>query len=223
SHDFLPHSLARLPASHDFDRTSIARTHRRAVRASRTTYNRSLVSRFMFWPPDVSVASLLFSNGHRHQRTIRSATPFHDDQRGGAVPEVFGDVVQSPRQRVRGGYPDQLIVTKEARMRERLGFLLFTVGLVALWPSAARAQSAIAGVVKDTSGAVLPGVTVEAASDALIEKTRSVTTDGDGQYKIVDLRPGTYSVTFTLVGFATVKRDGIELPANFTSTINADL
>src|SRR5215468_1217507 len=109
-------------------------------------------------------------------------------------------------------------------MRERLGFLLlFTVVLVALWPTAARAQSAIAGVVRDTSGAVLPGVTVEAASDALIEKTRSVTTDGDGQYKIVDLRPGTYSVTFTLVGFAIVKRDGIELPANFTSTINADL
>jgi Carboxypeptidase regulatory-like domain len=108
-------------------------------------------------------------------------------------------------------------------MRGRLGFLFFAVALAALWPSVARAQSAIAGVVRDTSGAVLPGVTVEAASDALIEKTRSVTTDGDGQYKIVDLRPGTYSVTFTLVGFATVKRDGIELPANFTSTINADL
>src|SRR5690349_966092 len=108
-------------------------------------------------------------------------------------------------------------------MKRRLGFLFFAVALAALWPSVARAQSAIAGVVRDTSGAVLPGVTVEAASDALIEKTRSVTTDGDGQYKIVDLRPGTYSVTFTLVGFATVKRDGIELPANFTSTINADL
>src|SRR5262245_48009008 len=110
-------------------------------------------------------------------------------------------------------------------MRDRLRFvpLAVAVALVALWPSAAHAQSAIAGVVKDTSGAVLPGVTVEAASNALIEKTRTVTTDGDGQYKIVDLRPGTYSVTFSLVGFSTVKRDGIELPTNFTSTINADL
>ena len=92
-----------------------------------------------------------------------------------------------------------------------------------LVPTIAHAQSAIAGVVKDTSGAVLPGVTVEAASDVLIEKTRSVVTDGAGQYKIVDLRPGVYSVTFSLPGFATVKRDGVELPANFTSTINADL
>jgi hypothetical protein len=63
------------------------------------------------------------------------------------------------------------------------------------------AQSAIAGVVKDTSGAVLPGVTVEASSPALIEKSRSVVTDSQGQYKIVDLRPGTYAVMFTLAGF----------------------
>ena len=92
-----------------------------------------------------------------------------------------------------------------------------------LLPNGARAQSAIAGVVKDTSGAVLPGVTVEAASDVLIEKTRSVVTDGSGQYKIVDLRPGMYVVTFTLPGFATVKRDGIELPSNFTASISVDL
>src|SRR3954470_1764409 len=93
-----------------------------------------------------------------------------------------------------------------------------------LWlPAAAQAQSAIAGVVKDTSGAILPGVTVEAASDVLIEKTRSVVTDGEGAYRIVDLRPGTYSVTFTLPGFQTFKRDGLDLPANFTATINADM
>jgi hypothetical protein len=90
-------------------------------------------------------------------------------------------------------------------------------------PAVARAQSAIAGVVKDTSGAVLPGVTVEASSDALIEKTRVATTDGSGQYKIVDLRPGAYVVTFTLPGFQTIKRDGIDLPSEFTATINADL
>ena len=90
--------------------------------------------------------------------------------------------------------------------------------LVAL-PSLAHAQSAIAGVARDTSGAVLPGVTVEAASPALIEKTRAVTTDGEGRYTIVDLRPGVYSITFSLEGFSTVKRDGVELPTGFTATI----
>jgi hypothetical protein len=85
------------------------------------------------------------------------------------------------------------------------------------------AQAAIAGVVKDASGAVLPGVTVEASSDALIEKTRSAVSDGTGTYRIVDLRPGTYSVSFTLTGFSTVKRDGIELSGSFTATINADM
>jgi Carboxypeptidase regulatory-like domain len=81
----------------------------------------------------------------------------------------------------------------------------------------------IAGVVKDTSGAVLPGVTVEASSPALIERVRTATTDGQGQYKIVDLRPGVYTVTFGLPGFSTVKRENIELPAQFTATVNADL
>jgi hypothetical protein len=90
-------------------------------------------------------------------------------------------------------------------------------------PSAAFAQSAIAGVVKDTSGAVLPGVSVEASSDVLIEKLRSVTTDGAGQFKIVDLRPGVYTVTFALAGFQTLKRQAVELPADFTATINADM
>jgi hypothetical protein len=77
--------------------------------------------------------------------------------------------------------------------------------------------------VKDTSGAVLPGVTVEAASPALIEKSRTVVSDGTGQYRFVDLKPGTYSVTFTLSGFNAFKRDGVELAGDFTATINADL
>ena len=81
----------------------------------------------------------------------------------------------------------------------------------------------IAGVVRDTSGAVLPGVTVEAASPALIEKVRTVVTDGQGQYKVIDLRPGVYSVTFTLNGFSTLRRQGIELTTGFTATVNADL
>src|SRR6478672_2412537 len=90
-------------------------------------------------------------------------------------------------------------------------------------PGLAQQASGIAGVVKDASGAVLPGVTVEAASPALIEKVRSVVTDGEGRFNIVDLRPGSYVVTFTLTGFNTFKRDGIELPSGFTATVNADL
>src|SRR5207247_10704159 len=84
-------------------------------------------------------------------------------------------------------------------------------------------QSALAGVVKDTTGAVLPGVTVEAASPALIERVRSVTTDSSGLYRIVDLRPGTYTVTFTLPGFSTVKSEGIEIAGSATLTIPIEL
>ena len=92
-----------------------------------------------------------------------------------------------------------------------------------LLPATAEAQSGFSGVVKDTSDAVLPGVTVEAASPVLIEKVRSAITNADGRYNIVDLRPGVYTVTFTLPGFNTLKRDGVELPANFTSTLNIEL
>jgi hypothetical protein len=95
--------------------------------------------------------------------------------------------------------------------------------VVLLLPAAALAQAAITGVVKDASGAVLPGVTVEAASPVLIERVRSVVSDDTGQYRIVDLRPGTYSVTFTLTGFSAVKREGIELTGDFVATVNADL
>jgi hypothetical protein len=98
------------------------------------------------------------------------------------------------------------------------------VGVMAM-PTIASAQQAsgIAGVVRDTTGAVLPGVTVEAASPALIEKARSATTDSEGRYNVVDLRPGTYVVTFTLAGFNTVRREGIELTSGFTATVNADM
>jgi hypothetical protein len=98
------------------------------------------------------------------------------------------------------------------------------IGAVLLLPSLARAQgSAIAGVVRDTTGAVLPGVTVEAASPVLIEKVRTAVTDDQGFYRIVDLRPGTYTVTFTLTGFSTAKREGLELTTNFTATVNVEL
>jgi Carboxypeptidase regulatory-like domain len=81
----------------------------------------------------------------------------------------------------------------------------------------------ISGTVKDTSGAVLPGVTVEASSPALIEKVRTTVTDDQGQYQITELRPGTYVVTFTLTGFSTFKREGLELPSSFTATLNPEL
>ena len=97
------------------------------------------------------------------------------------------------------------------------------VGLFVLAPSAAFAQATITGVVKDASGAVLPGVTVEAASPDLIEKVRTATTDSDGQYRIAELRGGTYSLTFSLPGFSTVRRDDIQLAGTFVATINADM
>jgi hypothetical protein len=100
--------------------------------------------------------------------------------------------------------------------------LLFVVGCLVL-PRIVAAQSAIAGAVRDTSGAVMPGVTVEVSSPALIEKTRAAITDQAGQYRVVDLRPGTYAVVFTLAGFTTVKREGVVLDANFTAPVNAEL
>jgi hypothetical protein len=84
-------------------------------------------------------------------------------------------------------------------------------------------QSALAGVVRDTTGGVLPGVTVEATSPALIERVRSVTTDSSGVYRIVDLRPGVYTITFTLPGFNTVRVENFELRADFTATVNGEM
>jgi hypothetical protein len=100
-----------------------------------------------------------------------------------------------------------------------------TLVQIVLAASAVYAQSTgeIAGVVKDTSGAVLPGVSVEASSPALIERLRSAVTDGQGQYKITNLRPGTYAITFTLSGFNTVKREGLELNTGVTLPVNAEM
>src|SRR5712691_1031624 len=106
-----------------------------------------------------------------------------------------------------------------ARVIVLAGLLLIPRGT---WAQSVSAGG-IAGVVRDATGAVLPGVTVEAASPALIEKVRTAMTDGEGQYKIQELRPGTYTVTFTLSDFTTIKREGIELTAGFTATVNADM
>src|SRR5688572_24753286 len=109
--------------------------------------------------------------------------------------------------------------------RSRAWLRVLATFLALTLPSAAGAQvlGTVAGNVKDASGAVLPGVTVEAASPALIEKVRSAVTDGNGQYQIVNLPPGIYSVTFTLPGFATVKRDALDVSVNFTSTVDAEV
>ena len=99
----------------------------------------------------------------------------------------------------------------------------FLAASVIVVPATVFAQASIVGTVKDASGGVLPGVTVEAASPVLIEKVRTAVTDGSGQFRIVDLRPGPYSITFTLTGFSTVRRDGVELTGSFTAAINAEL
>ncbi len=108
-------------------------------------------------------------------------------------------------------------------MRGLVRFASIALALLVLAPAAVYAQASVTGVVKDTSGAVLPGVTVEASSPALIEKTRSTVTDGSGLYQITNLVPGTYTVTFSLTGFNTYKRDGLELTGSFVASINAEL
>ena len=96
-----------------------------------------------------------------------------------------------------------------------LGFLVL--------PAFAHAQTTLAGVVRDASGGVLPGVTVEASSSALIEKVRSAVTDASGQYRITDLSPGVYSVTYVLTGFSRVVRDGLTLSGSGAITVDVEL
>jgi Carboxypeptidase regulatory-like domain len=109
-------------------------------------------------------------------------------------------------------------------MLKSMAPVLVPVAFLAFSTSAfAQATASIAGTVVDASGAVLPGVTVEASSPALIEKQRAVVTDGTGQYRIEQLRGGTYTVTFTLTGFSTVRREGVELSGSFSATVNAEM
>ena len=108
-------------------------------------------------------------------------------------------------------------------MPSQVARCVLAVILLVLAPTAAFAQASITGVVRDASGAVLPGVTVEAASPALIEKSRTVVTGAAGQYRIVDLRPGAYTVTFTLTGFSTIRREAVELSGSLTATIDVDM
>src|SRR5919106_5998887 len=109
-------------------------------------------------------------------------------------------------------------------MKHRLGLgILLGVAMLLLVPAASSAQSAIVGLLTDDSGGVLPGVTVEVSSPAMIEGTRTTVSDSQGRYRFVEMRPGTYKLTFSLTGFGTVVREGIELPSNFTATVNAEL
>jgi hypothetical protein len=109
-------------------------------------------------------------------------------------------------------------------MRRFVLWAVATALALACLPGSAAAQtSGIAGEVKDASGAVLPGVTVEATSPALIEQSRTAVTDGAGRYAITNLRPGSYTVTFTLPGFSIVKRENVELTSDFTAAINAEM
>src|SRR5690348_587191 len=126
---------------------------------------------------------------------------------------------------MRGGKIRQFLkhLPGEQLMRSALRLAAWALVCVALAPTLAHAQASINGVVRDTSGAVLPGVTVEASSPALIEKVRSVVSDAGGVYRIVDLRPGTYAVTFSLPGFNNVKQEGIELIGSFAATVNAEM
>jgi hypothetical protein len=110
---------------------------------------------------------------------------------------------------------------KEGRMRGWKSVLVAFV--VVLAPATAFAQASLSGVVRDSSGAVLPGVTVEASSPVLIEKVRSAVTDNTGRYQIIDLRPGTYQVTFTLAGFTTGRRENVQLTGSAVTTADAEL
>src|SRR5262245_56075213 len=105
-------------------------------------------------------------------------------------------------------------------LASRIGVILV---FLAMPVAGAARTSSIVGLAKDPSGAVLPGLTVEASSPVLIEKTRTGVTDASGVYRVENLRPGTYVVTFMLPGFSLVKREGIELTSDFTATVNAEL
>src|SRR4029077_4290077 len=112
-------------------------------------------------------------------------------------------------------------------IKRAVAFGIAVAVLLLCLPMSALAQGSggatVTGVIKDASGAVLPGVTVEASSPSLIEKVRTAVSDASGNYRIIELRPGVYTVTYTLPGFTTLRREGIELSTNFTATLNIDM
>ena len=135
---------------------------------------------------------------------------------------LYGVLEFTPHCRGRTPVPVHYSKGKTPCMRTVLKSLTFSL-VALLLPATVFAQASLTGTVRDASGGVLPGVTVEAASPALIEKVRTATTDGTGQYRIIDLAPGTYSMTFSLPGFNTVKREGVELSGTQTLTIPVEM
>src|SRR5829696_6762756 len=105
----------------------------------------------------------------------------------------------------------------------RLRAVSLLLAFVVLCPGLAFAQAALSGVVRDNTGAIVPGVTVEVTSPVLIERSRTAITDGAGQYRITELQPGTYNLTFTLSGFSVVKREAVEVRGSGVVPINAEL
>src|SRR5687768_2847593 len=109
-------------------------------------------------------------------------------------------------------------------MRHRLGLgILLGVAMLLMVPAVSSAQSAIVGLLTDDSGGVLPGVSVEVTSPVMIEGSMTTVTDNQGRFRFVEMRPGTYKLTFSLAGFGTVVREGINLPSNFTATVNVEM
>ncbi len=109
-------------------------------------------------------------------------------------------------------------------MRQRLGLgILLGVAMLLMVPAISSAQSAIVGLLTDDSGGVLPGVSVEVTSPVMIEGSKTTVTDSQGRYRFEAMRPGTYKLSFSLTGFGTVVREGVDLPSNFTATVNAEM
>jgi Carboxypeptidase regulatory-like domain len=108
-----------------------------------------------------------------------------------------------------------------------VGCILMALAIIAVLPLGAAAQgtsaASISGVVTDSSGGVVPGVAIEVSSPVLIEKVRTTATNERGEYRVVELRPGTYAVTFARQGFASFRREGIELTSTFNAAVNAEL
>jgi hypothetical protein len=109
-------------------------------------------------------------------------------------------------------------------MKHRLGLgILLGAAMLFMVPAVSSAQSAIVGLLTDDSGGVLPGVAVEVTSPSMIEGTKTTVTDTQGRYRFEAMRPGVYKLSFTLTGFGTVVREGVNLPSNFTATVNAEM
>ena len=109
-------------------------------------------------------------------------------------------------------------------MRQRLGLgILLGLAMLLMVPAVSSAQSAIVGLLTDDSGGVLPGVSVEVASPVMIEGSKTTVTDSQGRYRFEAMRPGVYKISFSLTGFGTVLREGVDLPSNFTATVNAEM